>query len=222
MKNILIIFLSVLMLQSFAQDSGKRGISQFTVGLDVFTDIWQDTPESVKPKTLNPGVNIFGAYNFMLGNSDFSFSPGLGLGVHNLFSDSWLQATHDSIFFVQIDDSVDFRKSKLSTTYLDIPLEFRFKSKSEFRVAIGFKYGFLMKAQTKFKGDGEVFNTSGSKVIIKQGRFDHVEKARYGFTGRIGYKWLNLWGYYQLSSLFTEGRGENMFPVSVGITVIPF
>jgi hypothetical protein len=222
MKNILIILLSTLTLHSFSQADDKNAISQFSLGMDVFTDLWQDKPVSLKPKTLNQGVNIFGAYNFMLGNSDFSFSPGIGIGVHNLYSESLLVTTPDSVFFSEIPDSVDFKKAKLTNSYFDIPLEFRFKSKGEFRVAIGFKYGFLMKSQTKYKGDGELFNMEGSKVIVKQGRFDHVENARYGFIGRIGYKWLNVYGYYQLSSLFEEGKGTTMYPISIGLTVIPF
>ncbi|MFU8844030.1 MAG: outer membrane beta-barrel protein, partial [Bacteroidales bacterium] len=185
-------------------------------------DLWQDKHLSLQPKTLNPGVNIFGAYNFMLGESDFSFSPGIGLGVHNLYSESWLVTTQDEIYFLEIPDTIDYKKSKLTNSYLDIPLEFRFKSKGEFRVAIGFKYGFLMKSQTKYKGEGDAFNIAGSKVIVKQARFDHVENTRYGFVGRIGYKWLNVYGYYQLSSLFTEGKGQQMYPISIGITVIPF
>jgi hypothetical protein len=222
MKNILIILLSTFTLHSFAQGGDKKTISQFSIGMDVFTDLWQDKPLSLEPKTLNQGVNIFGAYNFMLGNSNFSFSPGIGLGVHNLYSESWLVTNPDSIFFSEIPDSVSFKKSKLTNSYFDIPLEFRFKSKSEFRVAIGFKYGFLMKSQTKYKGDGESFNMEGSKVIVKQARYDYVENARYGFIGRIGYKWLNVYGYYQLSSLFEEGKGQTMYPISIGITVIPF
>jgi hypothetical protein len=222
MKNILIILLSTLTLHSFSQADDKNAISQFSLGMDVFTDLWQDKPVSLKPKTLNQGVNIFGAYNFMLGNSDFSFSPGIGIGVHNLYSESLLVTSPDSVFFSEIPDTVDFKKAKLTNSYFDIPLEFRFKSKGEFRVAIGFKYGFLMKSQTKYKGDGELFNMEGSKVIVKQARFDHVENARYGFIGRIGYKWLNVYGYYQLSSLFEEGKGTTMYPISIGLTVIPF
>jgi hypothetical protein len=222
MKNILIIFLVAITLHSFSQGTGKSAISQFSIGMDIFTDLWQDKPASLKPKTLNPGVNIFGAYNFMLGNSDFSFSPGIGLGIHNLYSDSWLVTTVDTIYFSEIPASVDYRKSKLTNSYFDIPLEFRYKSKGEFRLAVGFKYGFLMKAQTKYKGDGDEFGLAGSKIIVKQARFDHIENTRYGFVGRIGYKWLNVYGYYQLSSLFAEGKGQQFYPVSIGITVIPF
>jgi len=221
MKKFLILSLVIVSLNSFAQVVTEETKRQFTFGLDVFTDMWQDLPNSLDPKTINPGVNVFGSYNYIFGKSNVSFSPGLGLSVHNLYSESLLVTGTDTTFFRVIGNDTSFRKSKLSVTYLDIPLEIRFKSKSEFRVAIGFKFGFLLKAQTKYKGD-DFINGTKDLVIIKHGKMNFVEKNRYGFTGRIGYKWLNLWGYYQLSTLFTEGKGPSIYPISLGITIIPF
>lgn len=221
MKKLFVILLSLIALNSFGQMVTEETKRKFTFGLDVFTDIWQDKPATLEDKTINPGVNIFGSYNYMFGKSNVSFSPGIGLGVHNLFTESWLRVTNDSAFFEAIPDTLNYKKYKMTNTYFDIPFELRYKSKGEFRIAIGFKFGFLVKAQTKYKGDNYLEGTT-DKVIIKTGKFNFVEKNRYGFTGRIGYKWLNLWGYYQLSTLFEDGKGPAMYPISVGITVIPF
>jgi len=213
--------LSLVALNAFSQVVTEEAKRKFTFGLDVFTDIWQDIPNTIDPGTINPGVNIFGSYNYNFGESNVSFSPGIGLGVHNLYSDSWLRVNNDSAYFEVIPDTLSYKRSKLTTTYLDIPIELRFKSKSEFRIAVGFKFGFLIKAHTKYKGDNYIEGTT-DQVIIKQAKFNFVESNRYGFTGRIGYKWLNVWGYYQLSTLFENGKGPAMYPISVGITVIPF
>jgi hypothetical protein len=153
-----------------------------------------------------------------------SFSPGIGIGVHNLYSSSFLVVNNDTSDFVKILDvypDLPFKKSKLAVTYLDIPLELRYKSKSEFRVAVGFKFGFLLQAHTKYKGNDYLEGTS-DRVIYKKAKIQNLEKNRYGFTARIGYKWLNLWGYYQLSTLFTADKGPDMYPISLGITIIPF
>lgn len=221
MKRILIVLFSLIVFHSFSQVVDEKTKKDFTFGMDIFTDLWQDLPNTLQPKTLNPGVNVFGAYNFMFGTSDFSFSPGLGLSTHNLNSDSWMHNTADSLYFEEIPNDIGYKRSKLTLTYLDIPMEIRFKSESEVRIAFGFKFGFLIKAQTKFKGDDYISGTT-DEVIIKKGKFDFVEKNRYGFTARIGYKWLNLWGYYQLSTIFTDTKGPAMYPISIGITVIPF
>ncbi|MEZ5197134.1 MAG: outer membrane beta-barrel protein [Bacteroidales bacterium] len=224
MKKFLVFVLSILVINTFAQVVNEDTKRKFTFGLDVFTDIWQDVPEGVSPKTINPGVNVFGSYNYMLGKSNFSFSPGIGIGVHNMLNESFLRTQGDQTYFIQITDTMPdlaYNKSKFVATYFDIPVELRFKSKSEFRFALGFKFGFLIKAHTKYKGD-DFIGGNYYKVIYKKARIEHIEKNRYGFTARIGYKWLNLWGYYQLSSLFLFGNGPQMYPISIGITVIPF
>jgi hypothetical protein len=221
MKNFLLLTVCLVSLNAFSQVVTEDTKRKFTIGVDVYADIWQDIPQGIDPKTINPGVNIFGSYNYMFGNSNVSFSPGIGLGIHNLFSDSWLRVNTDSAWFEPLPDTLSYKKSKLTMTYLDIPLELRFKSKSEFRVAVGFKFGFLLKAQTKYKGQNYIEGIP-DEVIIKTARFDFIEGNRFGFTGRIGYKWLNLYGYYQLSTLFQSGRGPEMYPFSVGLTLIPF
>jgi hypothetical protein len=225
MKKLLIVLLSIVSLHSFSQVVNEETKRLFTFGLDVFTDIWQDIPKTVDPKTINPGVNVFGTYNFMFGNGGVSFSPGLGIGVHNMFNSSFLCTNDNSSFFVPIADSLpseySYKKSKFTVTYLDIPLEIRYKSKSEFRVAIGFKFGFLIMGHSKYKGD-DFLSQNQDLVIYKKKKINYLENNRYGFTARIGYKWLNLYGYYQLSTLFQEGKGPEMYPISVGITIIPF
>jgi hypothetical protein len=132
-----------------------------------------------------------------------------------------LYYSEDTTYFQPIPDSIDYKKTKLVVSYLDIPLEIRYKSKSDFRLAVGFKFGFLLRAHTKFKGNDYINDNSGV-VVYKLSKLSFLEKNRYGFTARIGYKWLNLWGYYQLSTLFQKEYGPEMFPISVGLTIIPF
>jgi hypothetical protein len=224
MKKFLVLFLSIVCFNSFAQVIKEETKRKFTFGMDVFTDLWQDLPQKLDPKTLNPGINVFGSYNYIFGNSNVSFSPGLGLGVHNLFSSSFLLEDSDTTYFISVLDSLkgeDYKKSKLTVTYLDIPLEIRYKSKKDFRLAIGFKFGFLIRAHSKYKGD-DPFSDNTKVIVFKKSNIGLLEKNRYGFTARIGYKWLNLWGYYQLSTLFQKDYGPAMYPISVGLTIIPF
>lgn len=225
MKKIFILLFCFIAFNAFTQVVDEKTKKLFTLGFDVYTDLWQDVPNTVEPKTINPGVNIFGTYNFIFGESNFSFSPGIGLGIHNMYSSSFLQTNIDSSYFVPVNEVLpedySYRKSKFVAPYLDIPLEIRFKSESEFRIAVGFKFGFLLRAYTKYKGDdylAELHQTT----IYKHKMIQNLEKNRYGFIGRIGYKWLNVYGYYQLSTLFAKDKGPEMYPISIGITIIPF
>jgi len=225
MKKIFILLFCFIALNAFTQVVNEKTKKLFTLGFDVYTDMWQDVPSTVEPKTINPGVNIFGTYNFMFGESNFSFSPGIGLGIHNMYNSSFLITSIDSSYFVPIDEVLpegySYKKSKFVAPYLDIPLEIRFKSESEFRIAVGFKFGFLLRAYTKYKGD-DYLSELHQTTIYKKKMLQHLEKNRYGFIGRIGYKWLNIYGYYQLSTLFVKDKGPEMYPISIGITIIPF
>ena len=116
MKNLLIAVLCIFSMEAFTQVVDEETKRKFTFGLDVFSDIWQDVPETLDPKTLNTGVNIFGSYNYIFGNSNVSFSPGLGLSVHNLYSDSFLENDVDTVYFVKIPEEVGYKKSKLTDT----------------------------------------------------------------------------------------------------------
>ncbi|MBN1339512.1 MAG: outer membrane beta-barrel protein [Bacteroidales bacterium] len=215
---ILISLLPALLFSQGIDDEIKRKLS---IGFDVITDFWMDMPSNMDERAIHPGVNAYGMYNYMIGKGNFSFSPGLGIGVHNLYSDASPVLINDSTAFVKIPDSVSYKRSKLTASYLDIPIELRFKSENQFRFAIGFKFGFLMKMQSKYKGS-DYFNNDDHEIIFKQGHVKNADSNRYGFVGRIGYKWFNVSAFYSLSTLFRSGKGPEMYPVSVGITIIPF
>ena len=57
-KLLLIIFLFITAMAS-AQD-GKLGIlKRLTTRVDLFTDIWQIKNDSIKPKSINPGISFY-------------------------------------------------------------------------------------------------------------------------------------------------------------------
>jgi len=105
MKKILVLALMALTFTSFSQVVNEETKRKFTFGLDIFADMWQDIPSTINPRTINPGINLFGSYNYMFGESNVSFSPGLGLSVHNLYSDSWLKVSNDSAYFELVPDT---------------------------------------------------------------------------------------------------------------------
>jgi hypothetical protein len=221
MKKLFLAFLILLSANAlFAQSLSQTTIKRFSFGGDIFTDIWMNQPQGIKVRTINQGFNFFGMYNFPFGESNYSFAIGLGLGIHNMYSNSVIEDIKaDTIRFVQIPDSVSYRKSKLCNAYIDLPLEIRLKTESKFRVAVGFKIGYLIDAKTKYKGN----RADGPYVLTKQKQVNHVEKFRYGPVLRIGYDWFSFYGYFQISKIFVENRGpNNLYPISVGITLLPF
>jgi len=198
--------------------STKKKIS---IGVGMFTDIWMNTPSGLKTRTINQGVQIFGTYNMPFGKSNFSFAIGIGINIHNLYWNQMYQGRNDSLQFVKIPDTLGYKRSKLTMPYLEIPIEFRFKTKSKFAMGIGFKVGYMVYGHSKWVGDDYLFKTTNTlKASFKD--IKNIEKFAYGPTLRIGYKWFHVTGYYSMSSIFVKDKGPDMYPISVGFVLMPF
>jgi hypothetical protein len=194
---------------------------RISIGVGLFTDIWMNTPAGMDTRVINQGVQAFGTYNMPFGKSNFSFAIGVGISIHNLYWNYMFQGRTDSLQFVKIPDSVGYTRSKLTLPYVEIPLEFRFKTKSKFAMGIGFKVGYMIYGHSKWVGDDYIFNTTNTlRASFKDTK--NIEKFAYGPTLRFGYKWFHVNGYYSLSSIFQKGKGPDMYPISVGFLLLPF
>lgn len=231
MKRIALISLGLLLAFAVnAQDEDKSGSAKklpkgdrFMIG--IYQDMWQDAPDSVDVRGINQGFSFSSMYDKPLGTSKFSLAAGVGVGVHNFFSDAAVLSGKDSTYFVKYADSISYDKNKLTVAYLDIPLEVRFRTKHEkkskqFKIALGGKIGMRLSSHTKYKGD----NIAGgdSDIKMKQHDIENIEQLRYGATFRVGRGNWNLFGYYSLSQLFEDGKGPEMYPISVGLMLTPF
>jgi len=220
MKKILLFILALLLVSvTFGQKIGESTIKRFSMGLDFYTDIWLNKPPEIDTRAINQGISAFGMYNYPFGESDFSIAIGVGVGFHNMYTKGMIEDIKaDTITFIAIPDSIDYKKYKLGLSYFDIPLEFRLKTENKLRFAIGFKVGFLMDGKTKYKGDRD----DGQLVTIKERQVDNLFNYRFGPTIRIGYDWFNVYAFYQVTKVFEPGRGPESYPLSIGITLLPF
>ncbi len=220
MKKILL----VIVIFFFASEIYSQVVSEDTrqkvgVSVTVINDFWMEGPDGIDSRFVNIGSNVDFSYNHRLGKSPLFLSAGIGLGMHNYYSNGLIDDIKaDTITFSKIQQG--YKKSKLSTVYIDIPVEFSFKSEGGFRMAIGFKAGYLIGSKIKYKGDRTV--NDNVLVKIKSKSVKQLEPWRYGPTFRLGYKWINVWGYYQLSNMFRKDRGPDLYPISVGIMILPW
>ena len=228
MKRALIFLFSFAMISSslLAQESSNdKFLKKFSTGIDIINDFVMDAPDDIEFRSFNPGVNVYGLYTFPINESNFAFALGAGLGMHNLHSNGLLSDTASISFFTKFpdkdenDNSISYKKNKLALTYLDFPFELRFKSDNGIRFAVGFKIGILLNAHTKFKGDDPV---DGDNIKIKESGLPNFQSWRFGPSVQIGYKWVNLTGFYSTTRIFEENAGPEIFPVSIGIALRPF
>lgn len=227
MKRTFLILLTAIAVSSTlsAQKiSSELFIKKFSTGVDVFTDFVMDAPRGVDFRAINQGANVYVLYTSPVKESNFAFAIGAGLGMHNFYSNATLSDTSSMSFFVPIppktenNEKLDYDKSKISLTYLDFPIELRFKSENGFRFAIGAKVGVNINAHTKYKGDNL---EDGSKAKTKECYLPNIESWRFGPTLQIGYKWVSVIGFYSVTKVF-KSSGPQIYPISLGISLRPF
>lgn len=223
---ILAIFVVEMASAQVLSESAKRKV---TVGVDLFSDIMlfdKDPlymPADFSFRTINQGVNVFAMYNLQLGKSLSSFSAGLAIRNHNWYStNSKIENIKaDTITYAKIEES--FKRTKLNVTYLDLPVELKFRTTKGFKLGVGLKVGYKIHSKQKYVGDRP---PDDKDVVVRENRKDikvyQLEDWVFGATLRIGYKWISAFGYYQFNSVFEEGKGPKLNPISVGITITPF
>lgn len=219
--------MAVTVRSQVVNEEAKKKIS---IGIGLFNDIWRDKPSDIKIRNINQGFNIFAMYNTPFGKSNFGFSIGLGVSAHNMYGKFVVDRIDGNTVFKPIPSSVSFKRSKVTLTYLELPVEFNYKSKSKISAGLGFKVGMLAGSNTKYVGTADslvsthqyTIHTTGEKIRFRTWGIKNLEQFVYGPTVRIGYRWINLTGYYMLSTIFNKTHGPGLYPISVGIVVMPF
>jgi hypothetical protein len=234
------IILLALATSSFAQKPSAESIrKRLSLGFGVYNDFWMKVPDSISPRTVNQGVDVFVQYMFPMDKKGhLSFFIGGGLGAHNFYNQALLGTGKFNIYEKALPNvgdnesyfynapatfkgkSIDVKKSKLSITYLDIPFGFQYKASSKIHGTLGFKVGWSMDAHTKYKGSD--LNGSGLQVVEKSLKLSNIENFHYGPYAVIGYKWFGVSASYQLSSVFKKDLGPQIYPVSLGLVFKPY
>ena len=179
-----------------------------------------------KPDTLSQGgvPRSFNFY-FML---DFPFKTdqrlsvgaGLGIGTNNMYFKN--QPAPISVL-PQADASTanHFKKYKLVTTYLEIPLELRYALDPEnmnksWKFAVGTKLGVLLSSYAKGK---DVENSSGSVAdgsVYKVSSKSYFNGLELAGTARISRGVFGLFGQFQFTSLIKSAYSTPVYPFVIG------
>jgi len=209
-------------------DLGNRPGDHFM--LQLTSNSWNGVPDSIKNRMgdLNRSANIY----LMLekpfkGDSRFSVGFGLGVGTSNTYFKKMIvdiASTNSTLPFRTVDSTDRFKKFKLSTAFLEIPVEFRFSSNpitpgKSIKIAIGIKAGTLLNAHTKGKtlenASGKTINDYTRKETSK--RFFNT--TRLAATARAGYGIFSLFGAYNLTGIFKDGVAPDVKLLQIGLTL---
>jgi hypothetical protein len=160
-------------------------------------------------------------------NPKFSVALGPGFATDHIFLDKQnaeITGTTTSIRFRNLTDTNSFKKFKVATAFLELPVELRFTANPEtggksFKIALGAKIGTMLAGWTKGK---TLQNRNGNTIndyIDKEKSKRYFNTTRLSLTGRVGYGHFNLFTSYALTSVFKEGVGPKMNTLSIGLAL---
>jgi Outer membrane protein beta-barrel domain len=207
-------------------DLANRAADHLMVQLS--TDYWAGMPDSIKDhkKGLSRGANIYVMLDKPFKNNPrFSAGFGIGFGTSNMYFKNYginVKSTATKLPFTALDSTDHFKKYKLTTAFLEVPVELRFTDnpenpKKSIKAAIGIKVGTLLNVHTKGK---TLLNKSGTTInsyTEKESNKRFFNSTRIAATARVGMGNFSLFGSYQITSLLKDGVGPDMKPFQIGI-----
>lgn len=194
------------------------------------SDHWNGMPDSISSHQsgFSKGFNAYVMLDKPFKSSPrFSIGLGLGIGSSNISFKKMnvdIKSNTSKLPFIATDSTNHFKKYKLSLSYLELPLEFRFASNpsslnKSWKVALGAKVGTIINAHTKGKELQNKNNALLNDYIQKENSKKFFNGTRFMGTARVGYGIISLFGAYQLNNVLKDVAGPPMKLYQVGITL---
>jgi hypothetical protein len=193
-------------------------------------DGWTNTPDSIR--SLQHGFSRgFNAYVML--NKPFKSDPrlsaafGIGISTSNIFfehANVGITAQTIKLPFTNLDSANHFKKYKLTTAYLELPIELRFTANpvdegKSWKAALGIKIGTLLSAHTKGKTLVNKNNITLNAYTEKESKKTFFNTTRLAATARIGYGHFSVFGAYTISSFLKDNAGPPIKPYQIGLTL---
>ncbi|MCH7398996.1 hypothetical protein MM236_13405 [Belliella sp. DSM 107340] len=208
------------------KDPPFRTYFNLDLGINTYLDGSGNFPSSSDPfatkgwGSWNVGLNWMASQRLAKG---FYWDFGLGVQWYNFkFENRDFQAVrgNDEIDFLQRND-VNGIKSKISASYLTaqtlLKIDFgkmNDNGKRGVRLAAGPYVGYRLGGGSKFvyrELDG------GGRRKAKQNTGVYLNNFRYGVRGEVGVGRFNFFSTYDMNTLFQDGRGPELHPITFGV-----
>lgn len=176
------------------------------------------SPQNItNPSAVNVGLSTNFMNEFAL-NKKNTVSIGTGIGLSttkvNLSSNLLLGPNHTIQCFPSTNS--DYQKNSLNGFNVNIPIEFRFKSKgwSHYKIHIGGRVGYQMRLREKYFYEDKERNYLTS---LKSG----AQNITYSIHTRVGIRNYSIYASYHLNPLFKqlESPKINWFQIGCSISL---
>lgn len=190
---------------------------------------WTQTPDTINTGGFSRTFNTYFMMDFPFDTDPrFSVGVGGGLGADNQFFEKTridLTGAHaDRLGFENLVSSDHFKKYKLTTVYMEAPVELRFtlnpeSPHSSFKAALGVKVGTLLTSYTKGKNLLDVNGRLVSGYTEKEKSKKYFNNSRLSVMGRVGFGVFSIYASYQVNTFIKDGYGPMIHPLQFGLTV---
>jgi hypothetical protein len=172
-------------------------------------------------KSFNVNLNFL-QYDFRVAGDNFGLVTGMGFEFNDYRFTNNYNITKFDREIVPVSFEQPLEKTKLSTVYLTVPLLVEFQTQHRRRwnrvyFSAGVIGGLNLGAHTKV-----VYRENSRKQKDKVRDDFYLSPFRYGLTFRTGYRAMNIFANYYPTPLFQTGKGPELYPVSVGFSLLGF
>jgi hypothetical protein len=121
----------------------------------------------------------------------------------------------------EVDTVLNYSKNRFKTWFVNVPLLLELntgnrKNKS-FHISAGAIVGMSLQTKMKYK-----YNDNGDDKKVKDKDSFNTNPFRVSLTTRVGVGWFNVFATYSLTPLFESNRGPELYPFTVGVTLLGF
>jgi hypothetical protein len=205
--------------------------SQDHVMVELGYDNWVGSTDSMNISGLNHSENLYFMYAWPFkSDGRLSVAAGVGLGSSNIYFAHQevivASLTNQTLAFPDEEGSQHYKKYKLTTTYLEFPVELRFALDPEhmdhsWKFAFGAKFGLMLSAYTKGKdllnAQGQV--QGGGNYTIKTSSKQFFSTAEVTPTIRVSKGVIGFFAQIHANPLIKSIAGPPIFPISGGIVL---
>jgi hypothetical protein len=169
------------------------------------------------------GVDIM-EYNIGFSNNRFGMAVGLGFNFNNYrFKNYYRIYNTDEKVVSTIDTLTDFTKTKMTVSYIKLPVVIEFQSKrnkkgnSVFYINAGGYIAYKLSSHMKYN-----YRENGDKIKDKTYQGFYIDPLQYGVSVQFGISFIEIYAEYNLSSMFKNNDDLNVNQFSVGVVLVNF
>lgn len=174
---------------------------QFYVGI-TYNDL-QNRPDNVSQNKFTPSFSLGFLRDMPINKKrNRAVAVGLGYSINNYNHGLLISQTDGTPQYNKVDPQIDYDKNKLILHYIDLPIEYRWRTSTPashifWRIYSGVKLSYLVYDKSKYI-DGD------SRIIVKGNK--DLDKFQYGLYMAAGRNTWNLYAYYGLKPIFKSAK----------------